>query len=140
MDIKVLQERIRSGDQTAYLDLSNEYGWALYSYLSERIREPDLVQSTYQEVLNEFYRNIPNMNQKGSVEAVLLGLADAYCGHVPPPPEKVEKSAGLRFWFCLILLLLLNGLCMWIIVGILMEMGVIPTLNLGYNWFKNLIF
>ena len=139
MDITVLQLRIRSGDQKAFLDLSNEYGWTLYSYLSQRIHNRDLVQSTYQEVLNEFYRNVPNMDQKGSVEAALLVLADIYCVQVPVQPEKIEKSSGLSFWIGLVILLLLNGLCLWIIGGILMEMGIIPSFDLGYSWIRTLL-
>lgn len=139
MDITVLQKRIQAGDQKVFLDLSDEYGWTLYSYLSQRIRNPVLVKHAYEQILKKFYLNIQHTDQQGSAETVLLLLADAYCVELPPQTEAVQSPSGFGFWVALILLILLNGLCLWIIGGILMEMGMIPLFDLGYSWIRTLL-
>ena len=139
MDIKVLQNRIRSGDQRTYLDLSDEYGWTLYSFLSKRLHDPDQRQKVYAQILSGFYRDVPSMSQQGSVDTLLLQYADIYCRKISITSEEMKTSGGFGFWVALILLLLLNGICLWIIGGILMEMGILPETDLGYHWLKELI-
>ena len=73
------------------------------------------------------------------MDTLLLQYADIYCRKKSITSEEMKTSGGFGFWVALILLLLLNGICLWIIGGILMEMGILPEMDLGYHWLKELI-
>lgn len=139
MDINVLRERIRANDSRAFLDLSEEYGWILYSFLSKRIHEPDMLQRAYEQVLTDFYRNIRHSKEQGSVEPALMAVAEAYCGKLPAERQTAHSFPGCGFWVALVLLILLNIICLWFIGGILMEIGIIPYFDLGYSWIRTVL-
>lgn len=140
MDIKELRERTQSGDLSVFTDISNEYGWAVYTSLSERIRDRDAVKNAYTQIMSDFYRDVREGKMQGEIKDILLDAVNRYCAMFPAAPEASEKPAGVGFWLLLTLLLVLNGICLWMIAGILMEMNVLPTIDLGYSWIKALIF
>lgn len=140
MDHERLQERIRTGDPTAFRDFSDRYGWDVYSSLSQRIRDQEALKAAYTEIMSEVYRNAGAGKLEGDLESALTDAVNRYCGGHPDKPVAEEKPAGAGFWIMLILLLALNGICLWLIGGILMEMGILPAFDLGYSWLKSILF
>lgn len=155
MDINELRSRAADRDATAYLELSNEYGWKLYSYLRDRIDDQKGLSSAYEKILRGFYQGITDDNRQGSIETMLYEAADRFCADNGSQPaskkarkqksthkqeqSRKEKGSGFGFWLSFLVLLVLNLICLWIIAGLFMDMGLIPFLDLGYDWFNNFI-
>ena len=112
-----------------FLRLSDLYGWKLYQYLMERTTDKQLLQKLYSDCLEELCRGAPGDSRE---EELLLEIAERVLSR-HAESEKPSK----RNWGFIISLLLIMGLilvCLWILPGLLMEMGILPYVNLGYPW------
>ncbi len=120
---------------TEYLRTSDRYGWKLYSYLRSRTADPKLVEKLYRECLLEFCKC-----GKAEDEDLLLRIAQRVCvSQIPVTQDRClqlepERKGGFGFYVCLTLLIMLIALCLWVILGLLMELGIIPHFNLGHGW------
>ena len=150
MEINELRQRARMRDMNAYLELSNEYGWKLYSYLQKNIKDKNKLSETYDLVLRGFYDGLSENTRQGSIESLLYETADRFCRAQYPNP-KIAKSANANpvkqkpadrviFWPVFLLLIILNCGCLWVIAGLLMDMGILPVIDLGYSWFHMNVF
>ena len=146
MDVIEFRTMVLRRDPKAYLQLSDEYGWLVYSYLQKKIPDTKELSTIYEKVLKDFCADIVTNHRKGTIEELLLEAAEAACGQSDSSSSapvsvdrsksrKIEKDGGVDFWVAFVLLLLLNLSCLWIIVGLLMDMGFLPAIDLGYCWF-----
>ena len=140
MNTGLLLERIQTGDPKAFTDLSDAYGWDVYSGLASRIRDRDAVNLAYTEIMMSLYTQLREGELQEDIDSFLQRAVKQYCDPFPDVPPAEEKPAGAGFWIALVLLLALNAVCLWLIVGILMEMGILPTFDLGYSWLKSILF
>ena len=136
-----------------YLELSNEYGWKLYSYLQKKIKDHKVLSSVYEKAMLDFYKcamercpdNMEEMLYNIADRAYNAGTAASAASAGRRKQEKTEdarqtlgrkkQQGGFGFWLIFMLLLLLNMFCLWVIVGLLMDMGIITEIDLGFSWF-----
>lgn len=125
-----------------FLRISELYGWKLHNYLQDRTTDPRILEELYSLIIQTF---CDEYHRFGDEEQGLISVADRICAqrHLYSLSEfdddilEIEDNA--RFWIVLVLLLVLIGVCLWIMLGLLMEMGLIPYVDLGHDWVLNRI-
>lgn len=162
-----LLERMMHRDTDAFLEMTDRYGWALYSEIRNKYPDKSEADRIYDETMQQFYRSLQNPACEDPMEALLCAFADRISEQkgiradpfmknisgddISPPSiqlkntqiyteQKTGKRKG-RFWFRLAALLLAIGFfsVIWIGVGLMMEAGMIPYFDLGYHWFADLV-
>ena len=145
------------------MQLTQDYGWKLYSYLREQLDDKDAADEAFNRTLTGFYNSLAVKSGDDAVETLLYAFADQTCSqmsaerNVPahtmmiPESETVPQAAtpissnpaqrkkkSGRFGFVLGVTVLMIGILIagWVIVGLLMDMGLLPELDLGYSWFN----
>ncbi|MGN0628693.1 MAG: hypothetical protein ACI4IW_03585 [Oscillospiraceae bacterium] len=164
MDTIEMLNRLKSKDFKAYCQLTENYGQKLYSHIRERFNDKDKANAAFHETLSDFCSILTNYNGSDAVEYLLLACADNVCDQMEQMQQgaaetagesektqitrvskrrKTKKNAGRasgtgRFGFglCAALLLLGMAAALWVILGLLMDMGFIPQIDLGYEWFN----
>lgn len=147
MDDKDVKRSGYDRDSAMYLELSDKYGWQLYSYLSEKTQNPKDLPAIYEKAMRSFYKKVCSGNSEKELETVLFETADQILrntdsvvtdnssGAISKTKKAEKEGGGFLFWLAFLLLLLLNVFCLWAIVGLLMNMGFLPVTDLGYSWF-----
>jgi len=158
MSYSDLLDRMKNRDTEAFLEMTDRYGWAVYSAIREKHADHDEADRIYQETMNGFYHSLLNPAAEDPLEALLCTFADQISDKIPdslpperekenqPPkirlydePQPVSASAGKKhgFWYGLGILLVLVAIAavLWCMAGLLMDMQVIPYCDLGYSWF-----
>jgi hypothetical protein len=155
-----LLERMMQKDTDAFLEMTDRYGWALYSEIRKKYRNQETADRIYDETMQLLYRSLQNPDCEDPMEAVLCALAETIgrnqiqdgFGIVtdediqPPTIQLPQTKADLRtvprkrkagFWFKFAMVLVAVGFAavIWIGVGLLMEAGVLPYYDFGYTWF-----
>ncbi len=163
MSYSNLLERIMQRDTDAFLEFTDRYGWALYS--SIRRKHPNKVDAdkVYHETMQQLWSCMQSGNFDDPMEAILCTWADQISLKRTPqkslseiftpdpeeqPPalrirqaeraeERVMRKRKNRFWNLIgaLALFVIFTFCIWIIVGFLMEQGIIAYIDLGYSWF-----
>lgn len=167
MSYSDLLERMMHRDSDAFLEMTDRYGWALYSEIRKAYPDKEDADKVYQETMQQFYRCLQNPNCDDPLEAILCAMADQVAyrkgilvdpteaepfdfSEAPPAikaqrlmemhnsvPEKRKSKIGV--FFGTLILLPVMAFCIWVIVGFLMEQGIIPFCDLGYIWFCSLV-
>ena len=160
-----LLERMMQKDPDAFLEMTERYGWALYSDIRKKYSNQETADKIYDETMQLFYRSLQNPACEDPVEALLCTLAEKIgaaqnitavrengmlLDPVQPPDVQLKQtkadirvSSGKRkrsIWFKLAMLLVLTGFAavIWIGVGLMMEAGILPYYDLGYTWFASI--
>ena len=160
-----LLDRIQGRDPDAFLEMTERYGWAVYTAI--RQKHPDLAEADriYDETMNSFYNSLSRSAAEDPVEALLCAFAEhvspvnadssgKFGNHREAPPQlqlrcqelpvqNVRKCSGMKhFWmgalFFLVVIVLLTLL--WLTAGVMMAMDYIPFYDFGYSWFDANIF
>lgn len=133
-------------DPAKYLELSGQYGWKLYSRLSERIEDRKVLLEIYEKGMERFCELAETCDDPDVLEKLLADAADYACEGLINPERplnsakaKSRKGSGFGFWLAFTALLLLNLACLWVILGLLMDMGILPEIDLGYRWAQNTV-
>lgn len=136
-----MQNRSFRLDPAKYLELSGRYGWKLYSHLSERIEDRQILSEIYEKGMERFCELAETCDDPDALDKFLAEAADYACEGLKKPEEspnsekaKSRKGSGFGFWLAFTALLLLNLACLWVILGLLMDMGILPEIDLGYSW------
>lgn len=161
-----LLERMMQKDSDAFLEMTDRYGWALYSEI--RKKHPDKAEADriYDETMQQFYRSLQNPACDDPMEALLCAFAAQISGKkgvsadfltmpdplddIQPPPVQVPAATVFdpvnhrkknRFWYRMAVLVLLFGTAavIWMGIGLMMVMEIIPYYDLGYAWFFSLV-
>ena len=147
MDPNQLLNRMKDRDMVAYHYLTEHYGWKLYSYLQTRFQKKEQVDAALIETLRQFYNTVAGSDD--AIEALLISFADQTCRDMiqtqglpatAVPKKKSRKMSGIFFSIALCLLLLCIFGAIWVIIGLLMDLGIMPEVDLGYSWFSANIF
>ena len=138
-----MQNRSFRLDPAKYLELSGQYGWKLYSHLSERIEDRQMLSEIYEKGMERFCELAETCDDPDALDEFLADAADYACEGLKKPegspnPAKAKRS-GFGFWLAFTALLLLNLACLWVILGLLMDMGILPEIDLGYRWAQNTV-
>jgi len=159
-----LLERMMQKDTEAFLEMTDRYGWALYSEIRRKYPNKADADRIYDETMQYFYRCMQNPACEDPMEAVLCAFADKIAEKQglradpfaklepdemmqPPSLQLRQTKADIRvtarkrkgrFWFRLGMFLVLAGFAavLWIGLGLMMEAGMIPYYDLGYTWFS----
>ena len=148
MDHNQLLDRIKERDMAAYHHLTQDYGWKLYSYLKTRFQDKETLDAVFNETLNKFYNTIAGSDDV--IEALLYSFADQTCQTMMPGKTiavakgNTKKASGkvgtILFYVSFGFLLFGIFAALWVIVGLLMGLGIMPELDLGYSWFNANVF
>lgn len=147
MDPNQLLNRMKERDMVAYHDLTQHYGWKLYSYLQTRFQNKEQVDAALNETLHQFYNTVAGSDD--AIEALLISYADQTCRNMMQnqsmpaaalPKKKSGKAGRIIFAVSLCFLLLCIFGAIWVIIGLLMDLGIMPEVDLGYSWFSANIF
>ncbi len=160
-----LLERMMQKDTDAFLELTDRYGWALYSDIRKKYPNRETADRIYDETMQQFYRSLQNPACEDPMEALLCAFAEKIgaAKGVPAAPENTElqddiqplairlqpSKADIRatarkrknsIWFKLAMVLVIAGFAavIWIGVGLMMEAGMLPYYDLGYTWFASI--
>ena len=150
-----LLNRLMRHDMDAYLEMTDKYSWSVYSLIKSRISDKNKAELIYNETMNGFFQGLSGTKGNDAMEALLLMYADKVCqanmdesdAAVVGNPEKkkrktesgtdtAEKKGGFLYHICVWLLILAIVLVIWVILGLLMDMNLIPYYELGYTWFN----
>lgn len=160
-----LLERMMQKDTDAFLELTDRYGWALYSEIRKKYTNPDTADNIYDETLQQFYRSLQNPSCEDPMEALLCAFAEKIgatrgiptapvnkevLDDIQPPDIRLQQTKAenrvtarkrkTSIWFKLAMILVLVGFAavIWIGVGLMMEAGILPYYDLGYTWFASI--
>ena len=53
--------------------------------------------------------------------------------------KKKQRAGEITGWFWKLLVLLINLVLLWVLIGVLMSLRYLPPVDLGYDWFSRLI-
>lgn len=162
-----LLERMMRKDTDAFLEMTDRYGWALYSEIRKKYPNKEVADRIYDKTMQLFYRCMQNPDCEDPMEAMLCALAekigegenlhrDSFDKALseedfqPPVLQLRQDKADLRVnprrrkvsvWWKLAFVLVAVGFLsvIWIGVGLLMEAGVLPYYDLGYSWFSRIV-
>ena len=141
-----MQNRSFRLDPAKYLELSGRYGWKLYSHLTERIEDRQMLSEIYEKGMERFCELAETCDDPDALEKILADAADYACEGLKKPEgspnlaiTRPRKGSGVGFWLAFTALLLLNLACLWVILGLLMDMGILPEIDLGYRWAPNTV-
>lgn len=156
--------RLAHRETDAFAELSDRYGWSVYNHIRKTYSDKETADKIYMETMQRFYDCLTGSDCEDPVEALLRAWADhtAYkkgyssgCPYWDPDEfstaRKVQrlmetrnacdekKKLGFGRILGIILLILLLTVSIWIIVGFLMEMDILPYYDLGYAWFCSMV-
>lgn len=159
MSYSDLLERIQRNESNAFLDLTDRYGWAVYSAIREKYPDKDTAAKIYNETMNSFYHSLSEAQAEDPLEAILIASAakispDVLCldssfieteDGIPQIQlhrkevilqnvKSRKKKKGFGFYFCMFVILIFCIGTIWCAAGLLMKMNLIPYYDLGYSW------
>ena len=160
-----LLERMQSKDPEAFLEMTERYGWAVYSAIRQKHPDQVTADRIYDATMNSFYNHLARYDAGDPLEALLCAFAEhvstgdgevrsraQHSGDMPAqiplrfqelPERNSGKSSGTkRFWMLVVILLIIAVLLalLWLTAGVMMAMEYIPFYDLGYSWFDANIF
>lgn len=161
-----LLDRMKNNDPEAFLELTERYGWAVYTTIRAKCSDHALADRIYNETMNLFYHSLSDSAAEDPVEALLCALADrlnpdqqeheGIFSLIEERPPEVHlrdrmisgdaatsigrKRKGIWRGLGFMLFLISCAVILWCIAGFLMGMGIIPNFDLGYAWFNAHIF
>ena len=148
MDSNQLLDRLKDRDMEAFHHLTERYGWKLYSYLKTRFRDKEQVDAAMNATLHQFYNAVAGSDDP--IEALLFSFADRTCQNMTdgqsipsvesPAMRSDRKGENIFFLVAFIVLVIGIFLALWVIIGLLMGLGIMPEVDFGYSWFNEHIF
>ena len=161
-DFKILFDKIKHRDKASFQILTETYGWKLYSYIRKNVDNRELADTIFSETLSRFHHNAEKFDCQDPIEAMLCLYADeiqkthsSVPAAVPaqnqkvfpeppydaaPAPKKKKKCsvlAGIFYTICILLLLAAIAVALWFLVGMLVDMEILPKAwDFGYSWFN----
>lgn len=156
-----LLDRMKRNDTEAFLEMTDRYGWTVYSAIRNKYSDHLVADKVYNETMNAFYHALADSDAEDPLEALLHGFADKISpdkllfGQVMSVEENgipeiqlckddfplkktrttAQKSKGFWHYLSVLLLLTIVAASLWVIAGFLMKMNYIPFFDLGYSWF-----
>ena len=148
MEPNQLLNRLKDRDMVAYHYLTEQYGWKVYSYLQTRFQHKELVDEALNETFRQFYNTVAGSDD--AIEALLVSFADRasqsmmqdQCAHTPAvQKKKKDGKVGTTLFVVALSGLIVGILCvLWVLIGLLMDLGIMPEVDLGYSWFSTNVF
>ena len=148
-----LFQRIQANDQEAFRQLTDEYGWKVYSRIRKRTADREKADLIFKRAFADFFESMKDSDTEDVIEAMLCVYAAMAADDIekaeetgsedaavlPEVPEKKKKRSFFsNLIYTLNVLLLLAGIviALWAMAGLLMDLNILPELDLGYSWFN----
>lgn len=158
-----LLDRMQSKDAQAFLELTNRYGWSVYSAILSKHKNPAVADQIYNETMNAFYHSLADSPTEDPIEALLCGFAGLISPEnlnfeqtilqnpdAPPTVQLCQKPVlsgqpfrptakwrGFRYFLGNLMITMAIAAVLWYMAALLMELGLIPPNDLGYSWFAS---
>ena len=142
MESRELLCRIKAGDDEAFRTMVLTYRKPVYLRLLERSGNKEVAKEALREALIDLYITVKMANSKDPVEALLYSRAEEIKrADVQPSDIPIQVKAEKRPWSAGRLaaaIALSAGIlaALWVIAGLLMDMGFLPDIDMGYSWFN----
>ena len=158
MENNDLFQRIQANDQEAFRQLTDEYGWKVYSRIRKRTEDREKADLIFKRAFADFFESMKDSDTEDVIEAMLCvyaamaaddiekAEADSKQDGASQPtglptseaPKKKKRSFFSNLLYTLNVLLLLAGIviALWAMAGLLMNLNILPELDLGYSWFN----
>ena len=160
---KALFKKIKGRDRNSFRLLTETYGWKLYSYIRRNTANRETADRIFSETFERFYDSMEEYGSEDPIETMLYLYADivgdassadnntslsrwqiARENDFSLPEVRISKgheatkNCWISFFYgvCIVLLLLGILAAFWILTWMLMDMTIIPKLDLGYSWFN----
>ena len=161
-----LLERMMQKDTEAFLELTDRYGWALYSEIRKKYPNKEVADRIYDDTMQQFYSSLQNPACEDPVEALLCAFADrigmskdnsasflntGIRKDAQPPDIRLQQTEAdihvnvrkkkTSFWFKMAMMLGVAGfvVVVWVGVGLMMEAGMVPYYDFGYTWVTSIV-
>lgn len=139
-----LLKKMMQRDSSAFLEMTEQYSWSVYSKIRESVTDPDQTDRLFHMSMDGFYRGLYESRTEDPVEALLLMYTDMVLqeerektGVLRPQKNSITQEKGSVFSGLLTALLLgAIAVTIWIIAGLLMDMNLLPFFDAGYSWFN----
>ena len=160
-----LFKKIKGRDRSSFEALSENYGWKLYSYIRRNTEDRATADRIFSNTFSAFYDAVGKYESEDPIETMLYICADqASCGEklashqntemsqwaigheagfslpevMPQEEKKAKESVGMKIFYFICIFLLVVGIAaaVWILLWMLMNMDLMPWLDLGYTWFN----
>lgn len=137
--------KLMQRDTDAFLKMTDKYSWPVYEKIRKRVSDPEAADALFQKTMDGFYRSLHESQGADPLEAMLLVYADSViekhetgCGEgIVYRSKAADKPVKRRSGgFVTVILLLCIATVLWVIAGLLMDMNLIPSVDLGYSWFN----
>ena len=86
MDTTEMLDRIKAKDFKALFQLTEDYGWNLYSRLRKRFSDPELVNAAFNETISDFCSDLSGNDGKDAIESLLNAYAEKVCLRMEQAP------------------------------------------------------
>ena len=161
MENNELFQRIKANDQEAFRELTDKYGWKVYSRIRKSTEDREKADLIFKKAFADFFESMKDSDTEDVIEAMLCVYAamaaddiekaeadnkkegtpeTAVTGlpEVTEAPKKKKRSFFSRLLYTLNVLLLVAGIviALWAMAGLLMSLDILPELDLGYSWFN----
>ena len=153
MDDYTLMAQIHCGDKEAFRAFYTHYNKHVYNMAFHGTNDQTKAVTVVKAVFQEIYHTLKTESvYTGDINAWLIELTEKYIAmFITPqsenelakpntadavevtPAKKAKTNSGNGL---LVVLCLFSVMLVWVIVGILGSFGVIPQINLGYDWFN----
>ena len=87
METNDLFNRIKAKDREAFKQLTEEYGWKVYSRIRETTEDRDQADLIFNKTFSRFYNTIEDFDSNDPIEAML-------CVYAAVVADEMEKSAA----------------------------------------------
>ncbi len=160
MESRELLCRIKAGDEEAFRTMVLTYGKPVYLRLLERSGNKEVAKEALREAFIDLYITVKMANSKDpadmlrrSCERLFYTATNANAPELPrtqpeikradvqPSDIPIQAKAEKRPWSAGRLaaaIALSAGIlaALWVIAGLLMDMGFLPYIDMGYSWFN----
>ena len=160
MSYSDLLDRMMERDTDAFMEMTDRYGWSLYNAIRKKFPDKAQADRIYNDTMQQFYDCLRRSDYEDPMEALLCTFAEFISGKKGfvsqilsedalemPPAVQVDRLMETSFEFpekkkirfgtvlSAIILVPVLAVSVWIIVGFLMHLELIPFYDFGYSWF-----
>lgn len=144
-----LIKRLMNRNSDAFLEMTDKYSWPVYQAIRTRVSDSRQADHLFHKTMDGFYRSLHESKTNDPVEALLLIytekvlLENQKTGGSFQSHEKnihvsgTDEKGGFFRIAVNFLLIAAIAVMLWVIVGLLMDMNLIPAYDLGYTWFHS---
>ena len=163
-----LLDRMREHDAEAFLEMTDRYGWTVYSFIRKKYADKETADRIYSDTMQAFCQALQMPGCEDPLEALLCAFSEKISGPMDPPEQRekdaadgeydpefpriglceeaaeedcspdsgMKRNSGILSAVGMIFVTAGILVMLWVILGLLMSLELIPAADLGYSWFN----